>query len=244
MSIQQQQQQKRLGVIGGLGPLATAYFYELITLFTEVTREQEHLEILLFSRPAIPDRTAAILDPACPSPLPGIIETGKALAAMGAEVIAMPCVTAHYFYEQYAPEIPAEMLHMPRETASFLREAGVCRAGILATDGTVRSGVLARALAEQGISSVLPSPEGQAAVMSLIYDYVKAGRTPEKALFDRVAGELRAAGAEVLLLGCTELSLLRRQNLEGDSLDLLEVLALRSIQRCGGRVREDVKLLG
>ena len=61
MSIQQQQQQKRLGVIGGLGPLATAYFYELITLFTEVTREQEHLEILLFSRPAIPDRTAAIL---------------------------------------------------------------------------------------------------------------------------------------------------------------------------------------
>lgn len=234
---------KILGVIGGLGPLATAYFYEKITDFTETAKEQEHLEILLYSRPSIPDRTAAILDKTAPSPLPGIIEAGRKLCAMGAEVIAMPCVTAHYFYGDYEDAIPAEILHMPREAAAFLRAKGITRAGILATDGTVRSGVLAAALAEQGITSVLPSPDGQAAVMDLIYQYVKAGKTPDKSLFERVAAELRHAGAEALLLGCTELSLLKRQGLESDCLDLLEVLALRSIEHCGGKVRADVKLL-
>ena len=243
MTLSLERKRKTLGVIGGLGPLATAYFYERITDFTEISSEQEHLEILLYSRPSIPDRTAAILDKSAPSPLPGIIDTGRKLCAMGAEVIAMPCVTAHYFYDDYASAIPAELLHMPRETAAYLRQQGIKRVGILATDGTVRSGVLESALAEQSITSILPLPGGQAAVMDLIYNYVKAGKVPDRRLFEGVAAELRAKGAEVLLLGCTELSLLKRQNLEADCLDLLEVLALRSIERCGGKVRSDVKLI-
>ena len=97
-------QNKKLGVIGGLGPLATAYFYELVTEFTEIEVEQEHLEMVLYSAPAIPDRTSYILDNSKPSPVPGIIRVGKELVNTGCEVIAIPCVTAHHFFDESAKQ--------------------------------------------------------------------------------------------------------------------------------------------
>ena len=235
---------KKLGVIGGLGPLATAYFYELVTEFTQIETEQEHLEIILYSRPSIPDRTAYILDHRNPSPLPGIITAGKDLCAIGAEVIALPCVTAHYFYGDYEKEIPAEVIHMPRETAAELKAAGIRTAGIMATDGTVRSGVLEKALTEAGIASVLPDPERQKDVMDLIYGYVKQGKPLDDAAMERffaVSKELRSKGAEVIILGCTELSLFKRMPIGGGYIDVLEVLAKRSIERCGGELRGNYK---
>ena len=235
----QETKSKKLGVIGGLGPLATAYFYELVTEFTKIRTEQDHLEIILYSRPSIPDRTAYILDRSKPSPLPGIITAGKDLCAIGAEVIALPCVTAHYFYNDYEGEIHAEVIHMPRETAAELKSAGVKTAGIMATDGTVHSGVLETALREQGISAVLPSPERQADVMELIYGCVKAGKPLDMEKFFTVANELRQKGAEVIILGCTELSLFKRREIGPGFIDVLEVLAKRSIERCGGTVREE-----
>lgn len=230
---------KKLGVIGGLGPLATAYFYELVTEFTAIQSEQEHLEILLYSRPSIPDRTAYILDRGKPSPLPGIITAGKDLCAIGAEVIAIPCVTAHYFFEAYQKEISAEVIHMPRETAAVLQAAGIKVAGIMATDGTVRTGVLSDALTERGIAAVTPGEKGQATVMSLIYDCIKAGKPitrPVMEQFFAVSAELREKGAEVIILGCTELSLFKRMDIGQGYIDVLEVLAKRSIEKCGGTV--------
>ena len=120
-----------------------------------------------------------------------------------------------------------------------LKAAGVKTAGIMATDGTVHSGVLENALREQGISAVLPSPERQADVMELIYGCVKAGKPLDMEKFFTVANELRQKGAEVIILGCTELSLFKRREIGPGFIDVLEVLAKRSIERCGGTVREE-----
>lgn len=231
-------QNKKLGVIGGLGPLATAYFYELVTEFTEIEVEQDHLEILLYSAPAIPDRTSYILDNSKPSPLPGIIRVGRSLVEAGCQVIAIPCVTAHHFFDEFSSEINGEIISMTRETALELKRHGVKSAGIMATDGTVQTKILERELIKEGITPVLPSKEGQKGVMDLIYYCVKSGNPLDLEKFRRISEELRSNGAEVIILGCTELSLFRRENIGSGYIDVLEVLASRSIEKCGGRVRD------
>ena len=88
---------KKLGVIGGLGPMATAYFLQLLTQMSDAKSDQEHMEILLHSKPQIPDRTRFILGQSGENPLPQMVEIGVDLKSQGAEAIAIPCVTAHYF---------------------------------------------------------------------------------------------------------------------------------------------------
>ncbi len=224
-----------LGIIGGMGPMASAYLVERITALTRAARDADHIELLLYSRPSIPDRTKAILAGA-PSPLPLIQSTARALCEAGAGVLAMPCITAHAYYDELAAALPVPLLHMPRETAREVAARGEARAGILATDGTVKAGVLTAALEEYGVTPILPSPRAQAAVMSLIYDDIKAGRAPDMAKFALAAEELRGAGAGVILLGCTELSLLPRENRAPDILDPIDILARAAILACGGEV--------
>ena len=234
---------KKLGIIGGLGPLATAYFYKLITDFTEIEREQEHLEILIHSCPSIPDRTSHILDPENnPSPLPKIEEIGRELASAGCSVIAVPCVTAHCFFDDYSKSVPAQFIHMPKETAKYLASEGIGCAGIMATDGTLKTGVLASALEEYGIKPVRPSAKSQKNVMKIIYEQVKLGNPIDYELFDSVGEDLRSQGAQTVILGCTELSLARSALPDG-YIDVLEVLASRSIEACGAHVREEYKKL-
>ena len=90
-------QSKTLGIIGGLGPMATARFLELTVRMTEASRDQDHLEAILLESPSIPDRTAYILDRSNPSPLPPIVALAKKLESLGAGCLAIPCITSHYF---------------------------------------------------------------------------------------------------------------------------------------------------
>ena len=92
---------KKLGIIGGLGPMATAYFLQLLTRMSDAASDQEHMEILLHSKPQIPDRTRFILGQSPENPLPRMIEIGIGLKEQGAELIAIPCVTAHYFQKSW-----------------------------------------------------------------------------------------------------------------------------------------------
>lgn len=233
-----------LGVIGGLGPMATAYFMELVTRMTDAACDQEHLEMIVYSRPSTPDRTGFLLGESKADPLPDMIELGRRLREQNAACIAIPCITAHCFHQKLQEGIGMPVLHAVRDTVAQLRRGGVKRAGIMATDGTVRCGIFQQELEAAGIAPVLPSAEGQAAVMHLIYDCVKAGRAPDLPAFARVREELRAAGAEVIILGCTELSVLKGSCPLGDGLiDALEVLAKSAIETCGGRVRAEYETL-
>ncbi len=225
---------KKLGVIGGLGPMATAYFLQLLVQMTEARTDQEHIEVLLHSKPQIPDRTRFILGQSREDPLPQMVEIGRELAGQGAELIAVPCVTAHYFQKKLEDSIGIPVVDTIRETALSLKAAGVTKAGILATDGTIESGLFQRAFAGEGISAMLPDRAGQQAVMQIIYQNVKAGQPVDSAAFWRVAEGLFGQGAPAVLLACTELSLVKRDFGLGEGfLDVMEVLARKAVLICG-----------
>lgn len=234
----------RLGVIGGLGPMATAYFLELIVAMTDASRDQEHPEIIVMNIPSIPDRTAYILGKSSENPVIPMVALGKQLKELGVSVIATPCITAHYFHEQLQKGIDLPVIHAIRATAATMKDAGIRRVGLMATDGTVQSGIFQKEVEAAGMEMLLPSPTAQAKVMSIIYDYVKAGLTPDMSLFEDVQQELFESGAEVIVLGCTELSLLKKDYPLGSGiLDALEVLARESVLACGKNVKPEYHTL-
>ena len=235
---------KTLGVIGGLGPMATAYFMQLVTSMTDAARDQDHLHMIVFSRPDTPDRTGYILGRIRENPAPVMIDSGKKLAALGAERIVVPCNTAHYFHAQMEEEIGVPIVHMIRETASYLKERGVQRAGIMATDGTIQTGLYQQELSKVGIESVVPSKTGQEAVMHLIYENVKAGRPVEMEYFHAAKEELQGMGADVCLMACTELSVIKGDyDLGPGVLDALEVLARTAVLQCEAPLRAEYREL-
>jgi aspartate racemase len=207
---------------------------ELVTEMTDVKTDQEHIPMTILSRPSIPDRTAYILGGSTVSPLPMMIEAGRTLAAMGAELIAIPCMTAHCFHEELVSQLPVPVVHAVRETALEMKKRGVKRAGLMATAGTVKSTIFQRELNVVGVDCVLPSRETQEIITDIIYTQVKAGRAVSLDMLCGCATALMSSGAECVILGCTELSVVKRHCPLGfDVVDAMEVLASRSVEACG-----------
>lgn len=235
---------KILGVIGGLGPIATAHFMELCINMTDARTDQEHLPMIVYNMPFVPDRTAYILDNTKENPLPKMLEIGKNLCNQGAACVAIPCMTAHYFFEELEAGIPAPVLNGVRETVLHLKENGITKVGIMATDGTVRSGIFHRELLAQGLQPVVPGQEAQEDVMHLIFNNVKAGKSAEMDRFYAAAEDLRHQGAQAIILGCTELSLIKRDREIGPGfVDAMEVLAREALRACGRPVKEEYTCL-
>ena len=233
-----------LGVIGGLGPLATAHFMELVVNMTQADTDQDNLEMIIYNFPSIPDRTGYILGSNLKSPLPGLLSVGHALSRQEVACIAIPCMTAHYFYRELSAAISAPILHGIEETARHLKENGIHRVGIMGTDGTILSGLFSDALERQGIRPIAPSRERQQDVMHLIYRNVKAGLPPEMERFRAVQQELTDRGAEAIILGCTELSVIKRDyEIGAGFLDAMEVLARAAILRCGKPLKPEFETL-
>ncbi|MCD8300867.1 MAG: amino acid racemase [Clostridiales bacterium] len=233
-----------LGVIGGLGPLATACYLEMMINMTDASCDQEHVNMIIYNCPQIPDRTAYILGKSDKDPLPVMTRIGNALAGDGADVIAIPCVTAHYFYDKLSAAIPRPIIHAIREAGNELVAAGIKRAGIMATDGTITSGIYQRVLEEMGMEVVLPEEQYQGYVMDVIYKNVKAGLPVDMEKFNTAAEHLRSRGAQASILGCTELSLVKRDyDIGAGFLDTLQVLAKQSVLRCEGKLRSEYDCL-
>jgi aspartate racemase len=229
---------KSLGVIGGLGPMASAYFLELVIQMTDAKTDQDHLDVILFDRPAVPDRTAYILGKSQDSPLPSMMATARTLESLGVANIAVTCITSHHFFKELAAAVKIPLLNIVRETAGYLKARGIRRAGILATSGTVTTRLFQDALEEAGLAWEVPSPKGQAQVMDLIYNQVKAGKPADLEEFGAVSQELRDKGCESLILGCTELSLIKRDHPIGPGyLDALEVLAAACLRESEAPVK-------
>lgn len=223
----------KLGVIGGLGPIATAYFLELVINMTDAACDQDHLDMIIYNTPSTPDRTAFILGRSTASPLTTMIETGRRLVEQGVDYIAIPCITAQYFHRELQDAIDRPIINIIRQTALHLKQNGVKTAGIAATDGTIAGSLFQRELDAQGIRSLAPSAGMQRYVMELIYDNIKAGIPADMDKFNAVSQELRSGGAEAIILGCTELSLIKRDYPIGPGyLDAMEVLAKSSVVSC------------
>ena len=218
---------KKLGVIGGLGPVATAYFYELVSRMTEAENDQEHLDINIISKPSIPDRTDYILGRSAKSPLPYLIEIGKVLEELGSDYIAMPCITAHYFYNELTDSLNIPIINIISETAKYLKRHNISYAGIMATEGTIQSLLFQHELEKEGINPIIPSEHSQSLVTSLIYDNVKAGKPVDMNRFAVIKDELIRKGSDIIILGCTELSMINRdENIGQGFVDALEILAM------------------
>ena len=223
-----------LGILGGLGPMATVYFYELLTRHTDAACDQDHIDIIINSHASTPDRSAFITGRSDEDPLAVMVDDIRRMKTYGADIVAIPCNTAHYFYDKLKASTDLPILNIMEETAATLASIGVKRAGILATDGTVYSGTYDRFLSAHGIDCIRPSVDDQKTVMRIIYDDIKNGKTPDVDAFLAVSERLRAMGADALILGCTELSLIKRQySLPKHYIDSLDVLAARAIEACG-----------
>ncbi len=230
----------RLGILGGMGPQATQVFYQRILDMTDASSDQEHIPTLIWSDTAIPDRTAAILGGDAEGCFRRLLEGARLLENCGCTALTIPCNTSHFFADRLQSELKVPIIHMVRETVSMLAAAPrrPRRVGILATDGTVQTGVYQRQCEIQGLEMVTPSPEKQRLVMSIIYDEIKKGETGSREKFAAVDRELRELGCDAAILACTELSVYRSYHTLPDFyIDAMDVLAQRAILACGRRLR-------
>ncbi|OLS64294.1 aspartate/glutamate racemase family protein [Pseudomonas putida] len=202
----------KLGIVGGVGPAATVDFMGKVVASTPAGKDQDHLKMVVEQNPQIPDRTANLLH-AETDPTLALYATCKRLESAGANAIAIPCNTAHAFVERIQAHLRVPIVNMLGETVEHIRRThGTDKViGLLATSGTVQSQVYHQAAAQAGLQLLAPGHDYQAMVMEAIYGErgIKAGFTEgicrEQLLV--AAEHLCDLGAEVLILGCTELPL-------------------------------------
>lgn len=233
-------EKKTIGILGGMGPLATADLFRKIVLLTEAETDRDHIRVYIDSNANIPDRTAAILSGGT-DPVPEMEKALRNLEACGADCIVMPCNTAHYFLPRLQSMTELPFLSILTAAAEACRTRFPGRTvGILATTGTLAAELYQTALTEAGVGWVVPETAEQAALMRVIYDGVKAGKGPEtyREEFLSVVDGMNVRGAEVFLLGCTELPLAAEAvGLTRPTVDPTEELARTAIQFCGFRAR-------
>ena len=208
---------KTIGILGGLGPVASSRFYEMLNGMCAAGCDQDYPDVLLYSKASVPDRTAHLLGRG-ESPLPAMVEGLQVLERAGAGVIAIPCATAHHFYDELQACVNVPVLDMLELTAKALKKAKVTRAALLATEGSYASGAFCRALENAGITAIVPAETK--ALMELIYA-IKLGRQPES--IANFAEPLFARGAQNVILGCTELSVFANQ--DARYIDPMRILA-------------------
>ena len=235
--------EKILGILGGVGPMATVYFMELLVSMTEAERDQDHIPVLCFNDPIIPDRTAFILDQSNENPLPVMKRDARLLEKAGVSFIAIPCNTAHYFYDELQKEVAVPIISILETAIDYAVEnnKSVKKVGILATDGTVRSGAYQNVCDLKGVECVIPDEKDQASLMRIIYDEVKAGKSVDGEKFLSIVDAMKKKGCDAIVLGCTELSIVRKiLGLDcPDIVDSMVALAERCIILCGKEIKKE-----
>jgi len=199
--------ERTVGILGGMGPEATVELFRCIIALTPAKRDQDHLHVLIDSNPKIPDRTAAILGKG-ESPVPALTAAAKNLERAGADFIAIPCNTGHYWLRELREAVSIPIMYMIGETAACVADhiPSLHTIGLLATTGTLRTGLYQHAFASKGIELLAPGDEQELIVMDAVHK-IKAGNHGVRGAVIKAAQELIAHGAEGIIPGCTELSL-------------------------------------
>ncbi len=234
---------KTIGILGGMGPEATAYMYSLIIKHTQVEKDQDHIRIFISNNPEIPPRTDAILKTG-PSPVPYLIEGIERLKNAGVDFVIMPCVTAHYFMPEVLAQIDVPFLSLIDESLKWAEEniSGLKKVGLLSSTGTQISRLFQNKFGEAGIEVIVPEGEEQQAVMETIFGAkgIKAGFTSGRSrqFIVTAAEKLIAKGAEAIIAGCTELPLvLEASDIFVPLIEPMDILARKSIVEAGYKVR-------
>lgn len=231
-------QSRTVGVIGGMGPLATLDFFDRVLKRTRAFREQDHLRLIIDNNPKLPDRNAFMRGEG-PSPGPALAACAKGLEAAGADFVVMACNTAHAWEADIRAAISVPFLSMVRETTGVVADLRPAAAGVMAVDACLGAGLYQDALKAAGVTPVLLNAESQKSFMELIYR-IKSGDTGEtvKRAMTTLARKLEAQGAEVIIAGCTEIPIvLTADDIEGELVSSTDVLVERTILSAGAELR-------
>ncbi len=221
---------KFLGILGGMGPEAGLEFARILLELTPAEKDQDHLEFILLNLSSVPDRTAHILEQG-PDPVPRIVEGIELLERAGVTHVIMPCNTAHYFFERIRSAVSCYLYNMVELAVQELERRGIRKVGLLATTGTVKSGLYDKYLKDFAVIK----PKNQEAVQKAIYEKAKKGRMEEAAKeLERLGLELVKKGAEAVLLGCTEVeTALRKRKLPFPALGPMQIAAEKILRDFG-----------
>jgi aspartate racemase len=225
---------KVLGVLGGMGPLASAQFMVRLTLLTPAEQDQEHIPTVLWSDPRVPPRTAAKLAGGA-DPLPALLRGIRGLEAAGCGAIAIPCNTAHGWYEEMQAATPLPILHIVDAAAVDLARQGVApgRIGLMGTAATLAMRLYQERLEGAGWDCLVPGEDEMRRLVTPAIDLVKANRVAEAyPPLAEVARGLAARGARAVVLGCTEipLGIAAGPTLPFPVIDTIDALARASIE--------------
>lgn len=194
-----------IGVLGGLGPAATVDFLDKVIRLTPARCDQEHIPVLTASMPHVPDRSAAILG-AGPDPLPALLRGVDLLNSSGVSLVAIPCNSAHHWYDQLSERSRAPIVHIGRACVARLQVSKGSGVLVLATRGALHSGFYQRALHEAGLVPVEADSEQMQPLVDDCIQQVKAGnRTGGGACLEKVLTKARASGVSAVIMGCTEI---------------------------------------
>ena len=229
---------KQIGILGGMGPEATSELFRLIIKNTKAQIDQDHIPVLIVNNPKIPDRSAYIHGKG-PSPVNMLVEGALKLEQMGADIILIPCNTAHFFIKQIEEKVHVPVIDMIKETARYVlcKYPEIKRYGLLSTTGVYKTAIYENVFKDIALEIINPDTLYQQQNMTAIYGIngIKAGfkTVPGKILLQSVAN-LKENGAGAIISGCTEISLVLKQSqISIPLINPLKILAEKSIQLAG-----------
>ncbi len=235
-----QEKNKTIGILGGLGPKATAYLLELIIQRTDAPKDQDNIDLFIINRATTPDRTAYIMDSSKQSPLPQILKDISCLEKNEVDAVAIACNTSHYFSKEIKKHLCIPFIDMIEETVKKAKKDHHKKIGIMATTGTITGQIFQKALERENIGFVVPSEEFQTKIMHIIYDNVKANRPVEWNVFQEIIDMFISLECDGIILGCTELSVIKFEHGLGDFyIDSSEALADAIIDFSGKKKKRE-----
>lgn len=227
----------RIGILGGMGPMTGVILQKLIIENTPAQKDQDHIEVICFTNPNIPDRTKSLQEDKGTTFLTAVIESIKVLENAKVNCILIPCNTSHARLADIQKSTQIPVINMIEVTLKKVREFGTKKFGLLATDGTIKSQLFE---SDKNLQILLPDIMGQKRIMDIIYQ-IKSGKYHDSQIaqgIDNLAEELTQKGAERIILGCTELSiylpLLKNKHLIDPLAELAKEAIKMSYNQCGG----------
>lgn len=229
-------EERKLGVLGGMGPLATSVFLEKLIENTVAHKDQDHINTIILNHATLPDRTEAILENKEHGFINAIENDVKLLEQIGVKNIAMPCNTSHYFYESIQAMTHVNIINMVQKTIEYIRlNYGTnSKVGILATDGTIASGVYTNECKKNTIIPHNPNSLTQKRVMDTIYNIKADVDFHPKELECIIEDLITNENCTCVILGCTELSCVSLdESIKKYCIDPMDILVEESIQLSG-----------
>jgi aspartate racemase len=226
---------KKLGVIGGMGPMATSLFIDQLIKNTDAKRDQDHIDTMILNHATMPDRTEAILNNRSEAFLEAIKRDLEILEFAQVDHIAIPCNTSHFYYDAIQSMTTIPIINMVEKTVEYIKNSSetIGKVGILATNGTVKSDIYRAACQKFGLEVYYPDQSKQDMVMDIIYQY-KAGIIKDSQLEEMIAHCVYEEGCSTVVLGCTELSCIPiSAKYKSFCIDPMDILVKESIRLSG-----------